>query len=273
MSTIASKSWATAKKLITMIKKHATTESQGLGTEMPYGVSNQYNGVNIHQTRDYIKISCETYLVARVLQTHSWEKPSLKESDHHDSVPMSAKVSKKLCALSGPAEGTHEHATLAQKTRFSYCQVLSELIYAYIVCHLDIRYAITFFSHFDTAPAEEHYKALKDIAKYLCRTINRGIIYWHTKPLASLPYVPLPQPDIDPSLPPFPKIDLHQLVGYLNVAHATDLETQRSVTGYALCYASGAVAFKSKLQTTIATSSTEAAFVASVSAAKVAKYL
>jgi hypothetical protein len=98
-------SWVTAKKLITMIKKHATTESRGLGTEMPYGVSNSYNGVNIHQTRDYIKISCETYL-ARGLQTHSWEKPSLKESNHHDSVPMSAKVSKKLCTLSGPAEGT-----------------------------------------------------------------------------------------------------------------------------------------------------------------------
>jgi hypothetical protein len=141
------------------------------------------------------------------------------------------------------------------------------------VCRLDIRYAITFFSHFDTAPAEEHYKALKDIAKYLCRTINWGIIYWNTKPLASLPYVPLPQPDIDPSLPLFPKIDLYQLVGYLDAAHATDLETQRSVTGYAFCYAGGAIAFKSKLQTTITTSSTEAEFVASVSAAKVTKYL
>jgi hypothetical protein len=89
----------------------------------------------------------------------------------------------------------------------------------------------------------------------------------------SLPYVPLPQPDVDPSLPLFPKIDLHQLVGYLDAAHATNLETRRSVTGYAFCYAGGAVAFKSKLQTTVATSSTEAEFIAGVSAAKVAKYL
>jgi hypothetical protein len=123
-------------------------------------------------------------------------------------------------------------------------------------------------SHFATALAEEHYKALKDIAKYL-----RCTIYWCTEPLVSLPYVLLPQPDIDPSLPPFPKIDLHQLVGYLDMAHATDLETQRSVTGYAFCYAGGTVTFKSKLQTTITTSSTEAEFVAGVSAAKVAKYL
>jgi hypothetical protein len=154
---IASKSRATAEKLITVINKHATTESQGLGHETPYGVSNRYNGVDIHQTRDYIKISCETYL-AQVLQTHSWEKPSLKESDHHDSVPMSANVSKKLCTLSGPAEGTHEHATLAKKTGFSYRQVLGELIYAYVVCRLDIGYAITFLSRFTTALAEEHYR-------------------------------------------------------------------------------------------------------------------
>jgi hypothetical protein len=130
---MASKSRAAAKKLIAVINKHATTEFQGLGHETPYGVSNRYNGVDIHQTRDYIKIWCETYL-ARVLQTHSWEKQILKESDHHDSVPMSANVSKKLCTLSGPAEGTHEHAALAKKTGFSYRQVLSELIYAYVVC-------------------------------------------------------------------------------------------------------------------------------------------
>jgi hypothetical protein len=85
-------------------------------------------------------------LIAQVLQTHSWEKPSLKESDHHDSVPMSADVSKKLCTLSGPAEGTHEHAALAKKTGFSYCQVLGELIYACVVCRLDIGCAITFLS-------------------------------------------------------------------------------------------------------------------------------
>jgi hypothetical protein len=109
--------------------------------------------------------------------------------------------------------------------------------------------------------------------KYLRRTLDWGIIYWRTEPLTSLPHVPLPQPDTDLSLPPFPKIDLHQLVGYLDTAHATDLETRRSVTGYAFSYAGGAVAFKSKLQATVATSLTEAEFVAGVSAAKVARYL
>ena len=54
------------------------------------------------------------------------------------------------------------------------------------------------------------------------------------------------------------------------------LQTSRladRVSGYVFTLAGGAVAFKSKLQPTVATSSTEAEFIAAVSAAKVAKYL
>jgi hypothetical protein len=62
-------------------------------------------------------------------------------------------------------------------------------------------------------------------------------------------------------------------VYYLDASHATDLKTRRSITGIIFCLAGGAIAFKSKLQATVATSSTEAEFVASVQAAKMARYL
>ena len=51
------------------------------------------------------------------------------------------------------------------------------------------------------------------------------------------------------------------------------MKTQRSVTGYGVCYAGGVVAYKSKLQATCSTSSTEAEFIAAVTAAKAVKYL
>jgi hypothetical protein len=70
---------------------------------------------------------------------------------------------------------------------------------------------------------------------------------------------------IDPLLPTFPTHDLLRLTGYVNAAHATDLKTRRSVSGYVFTLAGGAVAFKSKLQATVATSSTEVEFVAAVS--------
>ena len=78
---------------------------------------------------------------------------------------------------------------------------------------------------------------------------------------------------VDTSLLSFPVHDLLQLVWYIDTAHATDLKTFCSVTGYAFCLTSSAITFKSKLQATVATSLTEAEFIAAVSAAKVAKYL
>jgi hypothetical protein len=55
--------------------------------------------------------------------------------------------------------------------------------------------------------------------------------------------------------------------------HATDLRNRRSVTTLSFCLAGGAIAFKSKLQPTVATSSTESDFNEAVLAAKIAKYL
>jgi len=88
-----------------------------------------------------------------------------------------------------------------------------------------------------------------------------------------LPHVPLEQPLLDTMLPEFPHVALAELVGFVNAAHATDLEKQWSITGWVFCYAVAAIANKSKFQTVIDTSSTEAKFVAAVHAAKTARYL
>ena len=99
------------------------------------------------------------------------------------------------------------------------------------------------------------------------------MIYWRQAPIDSLPAVPLEHLPIDDSLPSYPSHDLLQLVGQVDAAHATDLSTRRSVTGLVFSLAGGAIAYKSKLQTTVATSSTEAEFIGAVHAAKIAKYL
>ena len=178
-----------------------------------------------------------------------------------------------MSLLQGPLEGTAEHCVLEKEVGYSYHQVLSKIIYAYVVCRVDIGYAATFLSHFAQVPAAKHYKTLKDAIKYLRRTINWGIIYWREHPVDSLLHVPIPNIAVDPSLPMFPMMELLHLVGFLDAAHATDVKTQRSITSYAFTLTGGAVAFKSKLQATVATSSTEAEFIAAIRAAKVDKYL
>jgi len=115
-------------------------------------------------------------------------------------------------------EGTSENKQIEKEAGFGYQQVLEELIYAYIVCHIDIGYAVVFLSRFSTAPAKEHYLALKGVCKYLCHTKSWGLVYWH---MLSLPIVPLEQllSDLE-----FPKISPSELIGFVNVAHATDIE-------------------------------------------------
>jgi len=83
-------------------------------------------------------------------------------------VPNSTKSVDKLQLLKGPMEGCADHKSLERKIGLSYQQVLGELIYAYIVCQLDIGYAVVLLSCFATTPAREHYLMLKGICKYLC---------------------------------------------------------------------------------------------------------
>jgi hypothetical protein len=107
-----------------------------------------------------------------------------------------------------PLEGTQEHCALESAAGYSYHQVLGEIIYVYVVCHLDIGYAAMLLSRFSQAPAREQYKALKDIVKYLRHTVDWGIIYWRQNLVDSLPRINLPDTPIDPSLPTFPTHDL-----------------------------------------------------------------
>jgi hypothetical protein len=84
----------------------------------------------------------------------------------------------------------------------------------------------------------------------------------------------LPFTPTDNTLPSFPThTNPKELIGYVDAAHATDLRTRRSVTGYVITLCGAAICYRSKLQSTVATSSTEAEFIAAVTAAKSIKYL
>ena len=63
-----------------------------------------------------------------------------------------------------------------------------------------------------------------------------------------LPFVPFKWLEEDPSLPPFPSFHHDELVAFLDAAHATELQTRRSVTGYVLLFGNTAIAWKSRVQ-------------------------
>jgi hypothetical protein len=142
------------------------------------------------------------------------------------------------------------------------------------VARPDIGYAVTTLARFSGHPAKIHYDALRRVARYLRMTKSWGLYYWRPKVMSSLPigtFCPL-APDL--SLPSFPApSESTLLTGYVDAAHATDLLTRRSITGIVFMLCGGPIAYKSKIQSTVSTSSTEAEFLAAVHAAKIAKYL
>ncbi len=240
------------------------------------GLMSSFNGVDVHQTRDYIKLSCTSYL-RRLLAGHNWETPGEFESKigsrPTEPIPASC-IAALYTTPAGPCEHTQEHAKLEHDMGFAYRSLLGEILYAYVTARVDIGYAITTLAKFAAAPAKIHYQRLKGLALYLRLTIDWGIIYWRSAPRDDLPAVPLDVLTYDPVLPPFPETADHfRLTGYVDAAHANDLRSRRSTTGYAFMLSGGVIAYRSKTQSITATSSTEAEFIAAVSAAKVAKYL
>ncbi|KAG7370163.1 reverse transcriptase RNA-dependent DNA polymerase [Nitzschia inconspicua] len=207
---------STAKAVYDFIGKALQQPNEAQPPFTYLGLLSDYNGVDVHQTADYIELT-------------------------------SAGVSRTL---------------------------LGELLYAYITCRPDIGYAVVTLSKFASAPHAYHYSCLKGVARYLRRTKHWGIRFARRTHDPSLSPGTPHNLSLNPSLPPFPSIPSPlQLTGYVDAAHANDLRNRRSTTGYAFVLNGGAIAYRSKTQTVTATSSTEAEFIAAVSAAKTAKYL
>ena len=107
-----------------------------------------------------------------MLQTHGWDAPGKHESDPNP-VPLRDSSVDQLMKLQGPLEKSPEAKQLAIDN------VLGKLIYNYVICRLDIRYTVCFLAHFSDAPHDEHYKALKQVCKYL-RTTKSWVYFIQT---------------------------------------------------------------------------------------------
>jgi len=264
---------STCKLFIEEIRKHVEAEYAAMGMETSQGVYQRYNGIDIIQTRDYVKVGCESY-IDRMLQTHGWESPrSPRDRTSTKIVPIDPSKVNHFMLLDGPPEKSEDAKALAKQKGFSYRNVLGELIYAYVIARLDIGYAVCTLARFASAPHADHYDALKHVCRYLRATKSWGIIYVRPAPLEGLPDVPFAFLEDDPDVPAFPKIERDELVGCLDAAHATKLRTRRSVTGLIVLFCCAAIAWKSQVQSLVATSSTEAEFYSAVTCGKIIKYL
>ncbi len=106
------------------------------------GLLDLYNGLNVIQTRDYIKISCSTYIKC-ICEKHLANWIRNFDVPTGQPTPLSgceSFIKTFLLATGNPDPKQQE--LLAKTMGFGYCSGIGELIYALVICKPDLSYAV-----------------------------------------------------------------------------------------------------------------------------------
>ena len=120
-----------------------------------------------------------------------------------------------------------------------YSQLIGSLMYLSVCTRPDISQAVGALARYMAAPTTAHWQAAKGVLRYIAGTANFGITF---------------QGD--------------NLEAYCDADYAGDLDTRRSTTGYVFTLGGGAISWSSRLQPTVAASTTEAEYMAAAYAIK-----
>jgi hypothetical protein len=127
-----------------------------------------------------------------------------------------------------------------------YPQLAGSLLYLATISRPDIAQAATTLCRFIGKWNKVHFAAAKHLLRYLKGTIDLSLTF---------------------------RSKNQQLIGYSDADWGGDLNTRRSTTGYIFQLFGATIAWKSRLQSTVALSTTEAEYMATVDAAKQAMWL
>jgi hypothetical protein len=208
-----------------------------------------YNGVDVMQTRDYIKISsksfidkiCEKYLI-------SWMQNFTSTDDRPTPLPTDLTWFKKFNAAVGDPDAKVQ-AKLAKKMQMTYRCGVGELIWAMTTTRPDVAFASVKLSQANSAPDEHHYHGVKHALMYLYSTRDDCIYFWRTAPRLELLAGPLPTINSnkqDLMLENRPQHDASTLHAFADSDWATCVKIRRSFGGTVIRLAGGTIAYKSK---------------------------
>ncbi len=125
--------------------------------------------------------------------------------------------------------------------------LIGSLLYIMLGTRVDIAFAVIKLARFASNPNKIHFTAVKRVYKYLKGTIDYGITYY--------------------------KNSNRYISGYCDADYAGDLANAKSTSGYIILLAGGIISWKSKLQSIIAQSTTEAEYIAINAVIKEAVYI
>ena len=231
--------------------------------------STHFNGLDILQTREGIRINCFTY-IEKLRKAHGWNEISTKPLE-----PISPSKVKELEDTVGPPVDSKEGKLLQQKNGFNYRGVVGEIVYAYVVARPDYGFAVALLSRFNTCPSQCHYDAAKRCLKSLIRSAEDGIWYWRREPRNDLPPSGFEPRPIEPFEKEYPVLEDPFLVsGMCDVSLAPNILMRRSFGGtFVFLGCLALIMYLAKLQPTVVTSIGEGEFIQLVLSGKKIKYV
>jgi hypothetical protein len=146
------------------------------------GYLDMYNGINVLQTRHYIKISVTSF-VNKVFEKHlaTWMKSAYPSPARSTPLPSDANWLKKFNAATGEPD-TKQQTKLAKEMQIGYRSGVGELTWAMTTCRPDLAFASVKLSQSNSCPHELHYHALKHALKFLYNSKDDGLYFWRTTP-------------------------------------------------------------------------------------------
>jgi hypothetical protein len=156
------------------------------------GYLDMYNGIEVKQTKNYVKLSCKSFIEKICKQyLNSWMQAFTSTDDHPTPLPTDPTWYKQLNAVVGNPDPKMQ-SKLAKAMQITYCYGVGELIWAMTTTRPDLAFASIKLSQANSAPYEHHYYGLKHALKYLYSTQDDGIYFWRTAPCQAFPKGPLP---------------------------------------------------------------------------------
>ena len=146
-------------------------------------------------------------------------------------------------------------------------------MYISLTTRPDVAYSVGVLSRFMACPTQRHVDAAKRVILYLNGTRDHGILY-SKKPIRDSRYEE--RPPHDHSVPhafALSEFPAEELDAYADADHAGDVDSMRSTTGFVVMMHGGIVSWMSKLQPTVALSTTEAETIAAVETLKQVMHL
>ena len=176
---IACDNEAIAMDVINAINSHMTVQIKYLG------LLTRFNGVDVEQTSEYIKIYNSTY-IDKICKGHqSWisthKCPTFPVPMKSESAYLRALETADL------PQTDKEQYKVTKAAGINYRQIIGEMIYAMVTCRPDISFPLIKLSQYSANPAPVHFEAAKDIMRYLLCTKAEGIHFWRHQKRRDLP--------------------------------------------------------------------------------------